>query len=76
MARKPRKDPDALGYTTTVHHYPNCIVRVHRPILPPDVYARRMEKFKQATAEFVIAAQRSKAEAVARRAAEEKEKRD
>lgn len=40
---------------TQVFHYPNCTVRVVRPVLTPEEYEKRLEKFKQATADFMMA---------------------
>lgn len=60
------KDEEKYDYTVKTYEYPHAIVRVHRPILPPDEYERRMEKFKKATADFLRKVERQK-----RRVAEE-----
>lgn len=39
---------------------PTAIVRVHRPNLTPEEYARRMEAIRKAAVEMVIATQRNK----------------
>lgn len=45
----------AFSYQT-----PTAIVRVHRPNLTPEEYARRMEAIRKAAVDMVIATQRIK----------------
>lgn len=42
------------------YHFPNAIVRVHRPVLTEEEEQRRMEKFKEATARFLTAVYRER----------------
>ena len=40
--------------------FPNAVVRVHRPVLTEEEEERRMEKFKKATADFLMAVSRER----------------
>lgn len=40
----------------------NCIVRVTRPVLTEEESRKRMEEFKRATAEFLMAVERERNE--------------
>ena len=47
------------------YHFPNAVVRVHRPVLTEEEREQRMEQFKKATAKFLMDGQNKKEEATA-----------
>ena len=43
-----------MTYTTTTYEYPNCTVRVHRPVLTEDERKLRMDILKSAAANLMM----------------------